>query len=90
MHSKEEIFEEVRSILCREFEFAPEDVLPTSHLINDLDLDSIDAIDLAVKLEERVGLDLDEKELRSLRLVQDVVDVVYTHLDARADSVSSA
>ena len=88
--SKEEIFEEVRSILCREFEFSPEDVLPTSHLIDDLDLDSIDAIDLAVKLEEHVGLDLDEKELRSLRLVQDVVDVVYKHLDARADSASSA
>jgi acyl carrier protein len=90
MHSKEEIFEEVRSILCREFEVSPEDVLPTSHLIDDLDLDSIDAIDLAVKLEERTGLDLDEKVLRSLRLVQDVVDVVYRHLDARADSASPA
>lgn len=81
--TKEEIFEEVRSILCREFEFSADEVLPTSHLIDDLDLDSIDAIDLAVKLEERTGLDLDEKELRALRLVQDVVDVVYAHLDAR-------
>lgn len=86
--NKEEIFEEVRSILCREFEFEPDDVLPTSHLIDDLDLDSIDAIDLAVKLEERTGLDLEEKELRALRLVQDVVDVVYTHLDARAESAA--
>jgi acyl carrier protein len=80
MHTKEEIFEEVRSILCREFEFRPEQILPTSHLIDDLDLDSIDAIDLAVKLEERVGLDVEEEELRSLRLVQDVVDLVYAHL----------
>lgn len=87
--NKEEIFEEVRSILCREFEFLPEEVLPTSHLIDDLDLDSIDAIDLAVKLEERTGLDLEEKELRSLRLVQDVVDVVYTHLDARGQTAST-
>ena len=89
MQTKEEIFEEVRSILCREFEFSPDEVLPTSHLIDDLDLDSIDAIDLAVKLEERVGLDLEEEQLRSLRLVQDVVDLVYTHLDARADSPSA-
>ena len=88
MHTKESIFEEVRSILCREFEFSQNEVLPTSHLIDDLDLDSIDAIDLAVKLEERVGLDLEEKELRSLRLVQDVVDIVYKHLDARASAAS--
>lgn len=90
MQTKEEIFEEVRSILCREFEFSPAEVFPTSHLVDDLDLDSIDAIDLAVKLEERTGLDLEEEQLRSLRLVQDVVDVVYTHLDARADSSSNA
>ena len=55
---------------------------------DDLDLDSIDAIDLAVKLEERVGLDLEEEQLRSLRLVQDVVDLVHTHLRATADSSS--
>jgi len=84
MQTKEEIFEQVRSILCREFEFTQDEVLPTSHLIDDLDLDSIDAIDLAVKLEERVGLDLEEEQLRSLRLVQDVVDLVHTHLHAGA------
>jgi acyl carrier protein len=88
MRSKEEIFEEVRSILCQEFEFSPDEVMSTSHLIDDLDLDSIDAIDLAVKLEERTGLDLDEEELRALRVVQDVVDVVYAHLDAEADSAT--
>lgn len=83
IRTKEEIFEEVRSILCREFEFEAGEVLPTSHLIDDLDLDSIDAIDLAVKLEEQVGLEVEEEELRSLRLVQDVVDMVYSHLGAR-------
>ncbi len=90
MQTKDEIFEEVRDILCREFEFAPAEVLPESHLIEDLDLDSIDAIDLAVKLEERVGLDLEEKQLRSLRLVQDVVDLVYAHLDAQTPTAASS
>jgi acyl carrier protein len=78
--TKQEIFEQVRSILCREFEFTEDEIQPSSHLVDDLDLDSIDAIDLAVKLEERVGLDLEEEQLRSLRLVQDVVDLVHEHL----------
>ena len=84
MKTKEEIFDEVRSILCREFEFTPDEILSTSHLIDDLDLDSIDAIDLAVKLEEQVGLEVEEEDLRELRLVQDVVDLVYAHLGASA------
>ena len=82
MRTKEEIFEEIRSILVQEFELAAAEILPTSHLIDDLDLDSIDAIDMAVKLEEVVGLEVEEKQLRELRVVQDVVDLVYSHLEA--------
>jgi acyl carrier protein len=86
VRTKEEIFEEVRTILCSEFDFASDEVLPASHLVDDLDLDSIDAIDLAAKLEEAVGLELEENQLRELRLVQDVVDVVYAHLEAAVGS----
>ena len=71
-----------------EFELEEPDVVPTSHLLDDLDLDSIDAIDLAVQLEQRVGLELEEEQLRSLRVVQDVVDLVYGTLEAR-DSAGS-
>ena len=87
--TKEEIFEAVQSILCREFDFEAGDVVPTAHLIDDLDLDSIDAIDLAVKLEERTGIELEESQLRSLEVIQDVVDVVYANLDARSEAGSS-
>jgi acyl carrier protein len=78
--TKDEIFEEVRSILCREFEFRPEEVLSTSHLIDDLDLDSIDAVDLAVSVEKELGLSLTEGELKSIQTVQDVVDLIHGRL----------
>jgi acyl carrier protein len=58
----------------------PADVHPTAHLIDDLDLDSIDAIDLAVGLEKETGLEMNEKELRSIQIVQDVVDMVHRKL----------
>ena len=82
MRTREEIFEQVREILMQEFELRADEVLPTSHLIDDLDLDSIDAIDMAVKLEEIAGVEVEEKQLRELRVVQDVVDLVYSHLEA--------
>ncbi len=80
--TKEEILERVREILSQAFELDPSDVVPTAHLIDDLDLDSIDAIDLAVDLERETGLSLKEDELRAVRVVQDVVDLVHRRLNA--------
>jgi len=75
--SKEETFDRVKSFLVQSFEIDPAAIVPTAHLIDDLDLDSIDAIDLAVVLEEQTGLDITEQELMQIRVVQDVVDLVH-------------
>ena len=74
--TKAETFELVKTFLVESFELDPAVVVPTAHLIEDLDLDSIDAIDLAVVLEERTGLGVTEQELIQIRVVQDVVDLI--------------
>ena len=80
--SKDEIFARVSEVLVETFDVEPDRIQPATHLIDDLDLDSIDLIDLVVRLEEETGLDLAEDELRKLRLIQDVVDLVYRKLDS--------
>jgi len=74
--TKAETFELVKTFLLESFGLDPAAVVPTAHLIEDLDLDSIDAIDLAVVLEERTGLGVTEQELMQIRVVQDVVDLI--------------
>ena len=74
--SEAEILERIRAIFKENFAIEPERVTPEAHLFEDLDLDSIDAIDLAVKIEELTGKRVDENSLRSVRTVQDVVDLV--------------
>ena len=78
--TKEEIFGRVRAILVNAFELDPDEISMTAHSTDDLDLDSIDAIDLAVDLEKETGLSLKEDELRTVRLVQDVVDLIHRRL----------
>ena len=80
MQSKEEIFKWITEILSREFGFAQEDLRLDTHLIDDLDMDSIDAIDMAVRIEEKTGLLLDEDELRSIRMIQDAADLIHKRL----------
>ncbi len=80
MASKKEILSRVTEILVDSFDLDPADVYPTAHLFDDLDLDSIDAIDLVVGLEEETGLEVSEEELKAIRVVQDIVDLVHRNL----------
>jgi acyl carrier protein len=75
MASRDEIFEWVTQVLREEFAFDDE-IRLESHLVDDLDLDSIDAIDMSVRLEEKTGLSFSEDDLKSIRTVRDVVDLI--------------
>lgn len=77
MHAKEEINQKITDVFVKEFGIERDAVTPEAKLFEDLDLDSIDAIDLAVKLETELGIKLVESELRSIRTVSDVVEVIF-------------
>jgi acyl carrier protein len=69
----------VTEVLRSEFEFTPAELSPTTHLVDDLEFDSIDAVDMAVRLEEKSGFRLSEDELKSIQTIQDVVDLIHGH-----------
>ncbi len=82
MKTRAEIEEEVVATISRAFNLPRERVTAEAHLIQDLDLDSIDAIDLAVQLEARVGVAPKGEDLRRLRTVGDVVSFVEKQLSS--------
>ncbi len=84
MTSLEEVDRQVREVLITTFNLSREAVTPEATLFQDLDLDSLDAIDLAVKLETETGLKLAETEFRSIRTVKDVVETIHRKMEARA------
>ncbi len=76
MLPRDEIIAMVTDVLQQEFEFAASELKLDTHLMDDLDLDSIDAIDMAVRLEERTGLHFEDEELKSFRTIRDIVDKI--------------
>ena len=58
------------------FEVDPQKVTPEARLYEDLDIDSIDAVDLVVELKKITGKKLQPDEFKSVRTVQDVVDAI--------------
>lgn len=75
-----EIYPKVVDILVRMFELNAADITPESKLFEELDLDSIDAVDLFVELHEVTGRRIDAEAARNIRTVQDIVDLVALEL----------
>ena len=78
--TRDEIFARLQAILVESFELDEAEIRLEAHLIDDLDLDSIDAIDLAVGLESELSLEVSEEELRGLQRVSDIIELVSTRL----------
>lgn len=73
---KQQIFNEIQSALVKLFELSPDEIKPESKLFEELDLDSIDAVDLVVHLQKKIGKKVDPETFKSVRTVQDVVDSI--------------
>jgi acyl carrier protein len=73
---REEIFNLVKQYLIEEFEIKEDKIRPEANLFADLGLDSIDALDMAGMLEERLNIEIVEEELKSIRTVDDIVDYI--------------
>jgi acyl carrier protein len=78
--TRDEIFIQVRDLLVRSFEIDPALIKPEALLFQELELDSIDAIDMVVQLQEWTGRYVPEESLRGIRTVDDVVTLVEAHL----------
>ena len=76
MTEQQAIYEEDSSLLVKVFEIAPQDINPEARLYEDLELDSIDAIDMIVHLQKKIGKKITPEEFKTVRTVQDVVDAV--------------
>jgi acyl carrier protein len=80
MTSREEIETKLRGYLEEMFEVPAEKITPTARLAEDLGLDSIDAVDLVVRLQQDTGKKIPPAEFKLVRTVGDVVDKVYVML----------
>ena len=74
---KQAIFDKLKAALIEDFEMDDAKVTPEARLYEDLELDSIDAVDLIVKLKSFLPTNIDPEVFKTVRTVQDVVDAIY-------------
>ena len=74
--NSEDIFKALKDTLVEEFELDPAAITPEASLNDDLGLDSIDAVDIIIKVQELTGCKVDPEDFKQVRTVGDVQQVV--------------
>jgi acyl carrier protein len=77
--TRDDVVAWLSQVLVDQFAVPAAAIVPQA-LLSDLDLDSIDAIDFAVTLEDKIGIRVEDEELRSLRSIHDMVELVCRKL----------
>jgi acyl carrier protein len=75
--TKDDIFQQLKEILSGDFEIDPSLITPDAKLYEELDLDSIDAVDMVVKMKERIPGKIDPALFKTARTVQDIVELLH-------------
>lgn len=92
--TEKEIVQRVNDLMHQGFEIPREKLLPEATLFQDLGLDSLDAVDMLVHLEENLHIKVEGERLASVRTLQDVyslvVDMVVSHQNVKRDAGQEA
>ena len=82
MKTEQEIEATIKKILVEDFEVDEAQLKPETNLFTELDLDSIDAVDLVVRLQQEIQKKVEPEDFRQIRTLGDVVAAVSKLVNA--------
>lgn len=80
LKTRSEIHQHLSSLMVNMFELESEAITEDAHLYDDLDIDSIDAVDLIVELKAYTGKKISPEDFKNVRTVGDIITAVETLL----------
>ena len=76
----QDIAERLREIMAERLGLPAEQLVPEARLVEDLGLDSLDAVELAISVERKFDIEVPEEELTKLKTVADMVALVESRV----------
>ena len=70
------ILEQIKEVLVDLFDLNEAEIVPEARLYEDLDIDSIDAVDLLIDLKKMIDVDISSEKFNEVRTIQDVMDAI--------------
>lgn len=70
------VFEKLKSIICEEFEIDENDITINTSLLDELDIDSLDLVDLVMTVEDEFSIELPDEALEGMKTIGDLVKYI--------------
>jgi acyl carrier protein len=80
---KEEIIKTINSLLIQEFEIEEKEISPSARLKDDLGLESLDFVDIAVFVKKKFSITLKGKEVASIKTMGDLYDYIDNYIQKK-------
>lgn len=76
MYTREQVLDKIKEVLIQDFDCPEDKLTEQAKLFEDLDLDSIDAVDLVVRLQSFINKRVDPESFQQIRTLSDIADAV--------------
>lgn len=86
--TQQDIFQTLKDTLVEQFELDPDTITPDARLSDDLGLDSIDAVDMILKVQELTGCKVAPEDFKQVRTVGDVEQVIRRLVDEQSPAAA--
>lgn len=73
------MLDKIKSMLAEQLNIAEDKITPDSKIIDDLGADSLDVVEMLMKLEDDFGVSVSDEEALELKTVQDIIDIIEKH-----------
>lgn len=74
------MFEQIKAVILDSLSCEPEDITMEARLVEDLEADSLDAVELNMALEDACGVSIPDEELAKLKTVGDIYNYITAHI----------
>lgn len=74
------VFNRVKEIIAEQLRMDDDKITYNSHLINDLDADSLDAVEIILAVEEEFGFEVPDEDASELTTVSEIVDYIESKI----------
>jgi acyl carrier protein len=78
--NKAEVLEKVQNIISESIDIDVEKIIPEATLTDDLEIDSLELVDLTMNFESDLGVTIEDSELEGIKTVGDIVDLIEKKL----------
>lgn len=78
--TKEEVIDIINKFLVEDFEIEESLLKPENMITTDIGIDSLDIVDIIVRVNEVFGFKLDKQELMNVKTLDDFYELIYSHV----------